>query len=95
MAPESRDPIPAVESSTPGPAPPRRPSPLARGEFDAQGHWIIPARTEADREARVKAVERMFGAINQIPNGPDEDDRDFFRVVDEQRPHRPLFEGLH
>ena len=64
-----------------------------RLKLDEQGRLITP--TEAELPARIEAMRRMIEAINNIPDAPGEDDRDFFRTIDEQRPHRPLFEGMY
>ena len=62
-------------------------------KLDDQGHLIAPP--ESKLPARIEAMRRMIEAINNIPDAPGEDDRDFFRTIDEQRPHRPLFEGMY
>ena len=64
-----------------------------RLRLDLQGRLIVP--TDAEHEARSAAVKRMIEDIREIPNGPDEDDRDFFRAIDEERPERPLFKGRY
>jgi len=69
------------------------PATSPRLRLDDQGR-LIPLN-DAEKKAKIVAVRRMIEEINQIPNDPGEDDRDFFRIVDSQRPHRPLFEGLY
>ena len=85
---DESQPIPTTpDEPVPVPAPPYR------LKLDEHGHLIPP--TEAELPARIEAMRRMIEAINSIPNAPGEDDRDFFRTIDEQRPHRPLFEGMY
>ncbi len=60
---------------------------------DDQGRIIPP--TAAEFEARKAAALRMIEKVRSIPDEPGEDDRDFFRIIDAERPWRPLFEGLY
>ena len=86
-----------LDESQPRPSAPDEPAPAParpyRLKLDEQGRLIPP--TEAELAERVVAVQWMIAAINSILNAPGEDNRDFFRTIDEQRPHRPLFEGMY
>ncbi len=57
--------------------------------YDEQG-YILPF-TEAEREG----VRRMIEELKSIHNGPEEDDREFMRAMDANRPDFPLFEGMY
>ena len=61
-------------------------------KIDAEGH-LIPF-TPAERAMRSRAIRRMIEELKNIHNGPEEDDRDFFRAMDEGRKF-PLFEGMY
>ncbi len=69
------------------------PAPYHYLRVDDQGRIIPP--TAAELEAKVAAVRRMTEKVRSIPDEPGEDDRDFFRTIDAERPWRPLFEGLY
>ncbi len=62
-------------------------------KFDEQGR-ILPF-TPAERAMRMEAIRRMIEELKSVENGPEEDDRDFFRAMDADRPDFPLFEGMY
>ena len=65
----------------------------SRLRLDDQGRLIPP--TDAEHQARAAAALRMIEEVNNIPDEPGEDDGDFFRTIEAERPERPLFEGLY
>ncbi len=66
-------------------------SPPAR--FDAEGR-LLPW-TDAEQARHAEAVREGMARLAEIPDEPGEDDRDFFRAMDADRPERPLFEGYY
>ena len=56
---------------------------------DEQGY--VRPFTEAEREG----VRQMIEELKNIHNGPEEDDREFMRAMDANRPNFPLFEGMY
>jgi hypothetical protein len=66
-----------------------------RRQVDDHGRLIpiSPEESQARSDARVRALK----AIARIPDdtGDDERWREALRDLDEQRPHRPLFEGMY
>ena len=64
-----------------------------RVKVDAQGRAL--RRTPEEQRERDEALREALAAMAAIRNGPDEDDRDFFRAMDEARPDCPPFKGLY
>lgn len=55
--------------------------------------WSTPL-TFAEQAARLAAHQRWVEEMKNIPDDPNEDDRDFFRAMDAGREF-PLFEGMY
>jgi hypothetical protein len=64
------------------------------GTVDAASGRLQP-RTEQERRARSEALGRALDEIAGITDETDTDElwRDVMRGIDDNRPHRPLFEG--
>ncbi|MEO6809489.1 MAG: hypothetical protein ABI353_10310 [Isosphaeraceae bacterium] len=62
--------------------------------LDARGR-LVPISPE-ERKARSEAAIRAIRAIRQRPdNDPPGTEAAFMRGIDEERPHRKLFEGMY
>ncbi len=67
------------------PRPPKR-RPL---QYDEHGHAIPP--TKEEQEETKKAMLAALEAMAAIPDDPPGSDEAFWRAIDAERPHRPLF----
>jgi hypothetical protein len=86
---------PRPEPAPPAIPPPEAPRPLPRRATDEHGRllpWVFeqgpPKRSISEI---LDEVDRAFG---DDPNDTPEVWREFRRTFDEDRPHRPLFEGM-
>jgi hypothetical protein len=63
--------------------------------FDEHGR-LIPL-SDAERAARRSAAQRIRAVISRLTDVIDTEEawREFYRGIDDQRPHRPLFEGMY
>jgi hypothetical protein len=60
---------------------------------DEQGRIVL---TDEERAARRDAAIRMLRVLGTYPDtDPPGTDEAFMRGIDENRPHRPLFEGMY
>ena len=66
-------------------------APIAR--FDAEGRML--PMTEAEQAQYSRAFREGMARLAEIPDDPNEDDREFFRAMDAAHPERPLFEGMY
>lgn len=66
-------------------------APMVR--LDAEGR-IIPF-TEVEQAQYIEAVRDCLARMAAVPDDHNEDDREFFRAMDADRPERPLFKGMY
>lgn len=71
-------------------------TPPRSGSVDPDTGQLRP-QTDQERQARAEALRRAFDEIGAITDETDTDEiwRDVMRGIDENRPHRPLFEGAY
>lgn len=65
-------------------------APTAR--LDAHGR-VLPL-TDAELAEYAQAFREGMARLEEVPDEPGEDDRDFFEAMDADRPERPLFRGI-
>ena len=66
---------------------------VPRVKLDDQGR-VIPL-TAVELQAKAEAIRVALDEMRAIENGPDEDDKEFFRAMDSHRPDAPLFERMY
>ncbi len=66
-------------------------APTAR--LDAEGR-MLPL-TDAEQSQYALAFQEGMARLAAVPDEPGEDDREFFRAMDADRPERPLFQGMY
>lgn len=50
--------------------------------------------TDAELAEYAQAFREGMARLEEVPDEPGEDDRDFFEAMDADRPERPLFRGI-